>query len=79
MSLPAFKLLLNEVRDFLQRPFKSEKGYRRCTSGEIRAVMRYRIILANMVWITPGNALVYILHVLVAEIVRTRGVRTGCC
>ena len=35
--------------------------------GEIRGVMRYCIILANMVWIKPRNALVYIVHELVAE------------
>ena len=35
--------------------------------SEIRGVMRYCIILSNMVWITPGNALVYMVHVLVAE------------
>ena len=35
--------------------------------GDIRDLMRYCIILANMVWITPGRALVYIVHVLVAE------------
>ena len=29
--------------------------------------MRYFIILANMVWTTPGNTLVYMVHVWVAE------------
>ena len=35
--------------------------------GEIGGVMRYCIILANMVGITPSIALVYMVHVLVAE------------
>ena len=35
--------------------------------GEIRGLMQYCIVLANMVWITPGNALVYMVPVLVAE------------
>lgn len=45
MSLPAFKLLLNEVRDLLQRPFKSETDYRRCTvPAEIRLAINLRIL-----------------------------------
>ena len=45
MSLPAFKLLLNEVRDLLQRPFKAGTDYRRCTvSPEIRLAITLRIL-----------------------------------
>ena len=45
ISLPAFKLLLNEVRDLLQRPFKAETDYRCCTvSPEIRLAITLRIL-----------------------------------
>ena len=38
-----------------------EKNGEMC--GEIGGVMRYRIILATMVWITPQCALMYMVHV----------------
>lgn len=45
MSLPAFKMLLNQVRDLLQRPFKAETDYRCSTvSAEIRLAITLRIL-----------------------------------
>ena len=45
MSLPAFNLLLNEVRDLLQSPLKAGTDYRRCNmSPEIRLAVTLRIL-----------------------------------
>lgn len=45
MSVQCFKLLLNAVRDLLQRPFKRGTAYRRCTvPPEIRLALTLRVL-----------------------------------
>lgn len=50
MSITAFKLLLNEVRDLLTRPFKSGTAYRRSTvSAEVRLGFTLRMLAGGTI------------------------------